>query len=148
MDATEEELFEVGVKADGGAQEDEDKFISYDDLLYNTDLDPEIKAVVVSHDPRYNHTKMCMASITLQQPNIKFIAATDELSTKVKGRRMPGVGTNAEQLLHSLNCENGSLRTEKPEYATHSTADFIKADQKCTDEEHATIHKLLTQHQF
>ena len=66
MDATEEELFEVGVKADGGAQEDEDKFISYDDLLYNTDLDPEIKAVVVSHDPRYNHTKMCMASITLQ----------------------------------------------------------------------------------
>lgn len=64
--ASEDELFLVGVKADGGEQPDEQKFISYDDLLYNTDLDPEIKAVVVSHDPRYNHTKMCMASITLQ----------------------------------------------------------------------------------
>ena len=66
MDAAEEELFEVGIKADGGNQPDEENFISFDDLLYNTDLDPEIKAVVVSHDPKYNHTKMCMASITLQ----------------------------------------------------------------------------------
>ena len=37
--ATEDELSKVGVKAVGGDQPEEQKFISYDDLLYKTDLD-------------------------------------------------------------------------------------------------------------
>ena len=61
----EDELKEVGIEAVGGEQPEEQKFISYDELLYQKKLDPAIGAVVLSHDSKYNHTKMCMASITL-----------------------------------------------------------------------------------
>ena len=45
--------------------------------MYKTKLDPSIQAVVVSLDSKHTQTKLAMASLYLQQPDVKFIATTD-----------------------------------------------------------------------
>ena len=127
----EDELNQVGIEAVGGQSTEEQKFISYDDLLYRTKIDPAIQAVVVSLDSKYNHTKVVMASITLQQPNIKLIVATDATSKQVNGRRMPDVGSFTNSIVLSLPDKDSVKR----EVATNSTMDFIQKDFGYTDEQ-------------
>ena len=126
----EDELNQVGITAVGGHQPEEQKFRSYDELLYETELDQEIQAVVVSLDSRYNHTKHCLANITLQQPNVKLIVATDATSKIVNGRKMPDAGSFTNSLMYSLPSEN----TVKREVATDSTMKFVQKDLGFTDE--------------
>ena len=87
--------------------------------------------VVVSLDSKYNHTKVVMASITLQQPNIKLIVATDATSKQVNGRRMPDVGSFTNSIVLSLPDKDSVKR----EVATNSTMDFIQKDFGYTDEQ-------------
>ena len=124
----EDELNEVGITAIGGQQPEEQKFKSYDELLYETELDPEIQAVVVSLDSQYNHTKHCMANITLQKPNVKLILATDATHKRVNGRRMPQAGSFTNSLTYSLPNE------KKREVATNYTMKFVQKDLGLTDE--------------
>jgi len=59
----------------------------------NYTLDPEIGAVVMGHDNSFTMSKLCIASLYINQQNCKFVLTNTDRFTTINGRQYPGTGT-------------------------------------------------------
>ncbi|GAB5356310.1 hypothetical protein AAMO2058_000279800 [Amorphochlora amoebiformis] len=64
------------------------------------DLDPEISAVVLAHDPTFTYRKLCIAAQYLRNPDTLFIVTNMDSGDLIdNGRIMPGTGSMASALM-------------------------------------------------
>ena len=65
-------------------------------------LDPEVGAVVMGNDTSFTMSKLCIASLYINQQNCKFVLTNTDKFTLINGRQFPGTGTLLQGILISL----------------------------------------------
>ena len=102
MNSIRKELEKVGIDSVGG--EDMEGFgdegrphITLDEFE-KYELDPAVKAVVVGLDTKFTYSKLCLASLYINNGGAKFIATNNDSYDVVQGRRMPAAGAMVESI--------------------------------------------------
>ena len=81
-------------------------------------IDPEVKAVLVGLDSNFTYTSLALASLYINNGKCKFICTNEQKQiTLGNGMKYPGAGSIVEGIQITLNNEEGSQRTERPEIA-------------------------------
>jgi ribonucleotide monophosphatase NagD (HAD superfamily) len=65
-------------------------------------LDPEVGAVVMGHDTSFTMSKLCIASLYINQQKCKFVLTNTDRFTVINGKQFPGTGTLLQGILISL----------------------------------------------
>lgn len=78
-------------------------------------MDPEIDCVLVAQDQNFNYTKLCLASLYIQNGKAKFICANEVPYQELgQGLKYPGTGSIVEAIQLALNNEEGSQERRRP----------------------------------
>ena len=72
------------------------------------ELDPEVGAVVYGIDFGFNHTKLCLATLYLNELKVPLIATNDDAAALIKGKYMPGAGAVLQSILATTGLKKGS----------------------------------------
>jgi len=96
-EGTRLELEEHGFEA---VECDQDKTTMSNEELSRFEPDPEVKAVVLAHDPNFNYRKLAIATQYLRNnPNCKFIVTNMDAGDMLDNNRfMPGTGGMADAI--------------------------------------------------
>ena len=79
-------------------------------------MDPEVDCILVAHDQNFNYTKLCLASLYIQNGKAKFICTNEEpYQVLGEGLKFPGTGSIVEAIQIALNNEEGSQERRRPE---------------------------------
>jgi ribonucleotide monophosphatase NagD (HAD superfamily) len=79
------------------------------DTFENYVLDPEVGAVVVGADFEWTFSKVCIASLYINELKTKLLVTNPDKFTRANGRKFPSCGTVLECLLITLRDKSYEL---------------------------------------
>ena len=78
------------------------------DKFNNYPMVDGIEACVIGLDQQFNYTKLCLASLYIQNMKAKFICTNNDPYIPIANRHYPGTGSAVEAIQLTLNDERGS----------------------------------------
>ena len=104
------------------------------------EVDREVGAVVYGLDFSFTSSKLCLASLYLQELGVPLIVTNDDRGTMVKGRLYPGAGSALQSIVTACKLRKGSKHdsTSKEEPGTFDligkpnpfAVDLVKEEHK------------------
>ena len=88
-------------------------------------LDPEVGAVILGLDPEFTYSKLCLASLYINEQKCKFIVTNTDKFVRVNGRHYPSCGTILASVLLTLTDKSYELVGKPNQFAI----EVIKEEQ-------------------
>lgn len=89
-DSIRKQLNFQGIDSIGGTMKDLGH-LSVEEIL-SIQREKDVGGVIVGLDAEVTYTKLALANLYLQDPNVKLFATNDDSFDMVKGKRVPGAG--------------------------------------------------------